>query len=263
MTRQESIEKLNQSGWTSRQVQHVMKVIEEDCSGDISWASITQRLLNHEPIEYITGYDYFMNLKLHVSKDVLLPRPETEDLLDHIFQHIPTTNAQQTSFLDIGTGSGCIALALKQRYSTAQVHAIDVCPKALAIAEKNSQMHGLSLSLRECDILKLNEWEGGKLKYIVSNPPYIPPSERHKMARATLSYEPELALFVNEEDPLIFYRHIGLLGKKALSLKGELWVECGFMQGGAIADLYRHQGYTTSLYRDGSGVNRFVRAIRN
>ena len=262
MTRQESIEKLNQSGWTSRQVQHVMKVIEEDCSGDISWASITQRLLKHEPIEYITGYDYFMNLKLHVSKDVLLPRPETEDLLDLIFQHIPTKNAQQTSFLDIGTGSGCIALALKQRYSTAQVHAIDVCPKALAIAEKNSQMHGLSLSLRECDILKLNEWEGVKLKYIVSNPPYIPPSERHEMARATLSYEPELALFVNEEDPLIFYRHIGLLGKKALSQNGEVWVECGFTQGDDVASLFTNQGYSTTKYKDSSGVNRFVRAIK-
>ena len=173
VTRKESIKKLNQSGWTSRQIQHVIKVIEEDCNGDISWAT-TQRLLNHEPIEYITGYDYFMNLKLHVSKDVLLPRPETEDLLDLIFQHIPTTNALQTSFLDIGTGSPMYRLVLKQRYSTAQVHAIDVCPKALAIAEKNSQMHGLSLSLRECDILKLNEWKGGKLKYIVSNPIFHP-----------------------------------------------------------------------------------------
>ncbi|OUW75891.1 MAG: protein-(glutamine-N5) methyltransferase, release factor-specific [Saprospirales bacterium TMED214] len=262
MTRQESIEKLNQAGWTSRQIQHVMKVIEEDCNGDISWAAITQRLLNHEPIEYITGYDYFMNLKLHVSKDVLLPRPETEDLMALIFQHIPTENTAKASFLDIGTGSGCIALALKQRYSTAQVHAIDVCPKALAIAEKNSQMHDLSLSLRECDILKLNDWEGGKLKYIVSNPPYIPPSERQIMAETTLSYEPEIALFVDEEDPLVFYRHIGLLGHKTLLPKGEIWVECGFTQGNDVAQLFENQGYATSIYEDSSRVNRFVRAIK-
>ena len=108
MTRQESIEKLNRAGWTSKQIQHVMKVIEEDRNGDISWAAITQRLLNHEPIEYITGYDYFMNLKLHVSKDVLLPRPETEDLMALIFQHIPSENTVKASFLDIGTGSGCL-----------------------------------------------------------------------------------------------------------------------------------------------------------
>ncbi len=262
MTRQESIKKLNQAGWTSRQIQHVVKVIEEDCSGDISWAGITQRLLNHEPIEYITGYDYFMHLKLHVSRDVLLPRPETEDLLAHFFQHIPVASTDQVSMLDIGTGSGCIALVLKQRYSTAQVHAMDVCPKALAIAEKNSQMHDLSLSLRECDILKPNDWEGGKLKYIVSNPPYIPPSERKQMAKSTLSYEPKLALFVEEEDPLIFYRHIGLLGQKALLPKGEIWVECGFKQGDDVARLFTNQGYSTTMYKDSSGVNRFVRAIQ-
>ena len=262
MTRQESIEKLNQSGWTSKQIQHVMKVIEEDCRGDISWSIITQRLLNHEPIEYITGYDYFMNLKLHVSKDVLLPRPETEDLLALIFQHIPAEHTDKASFLDIGTGSGCIALSLKQRNLTAHVHALDVCPKALAIAEKNSKMHGLSLSLRECDILELNEWEGGKLKYIVSNPPYIPPSERPIMAQTTLSYEPKLALFVDENDPLILYRHIGLLGQIALLSKGEIWVECGFTQGNDVAQLFEGQGYATSKYKDSSGVNRFVRAIK-
>ena len=123
-------------------------------------------------------------------------------------------------------------------------------------------MHDLSLSLRECDILKLNEWEGGKLKYIVSNPPYIPPSERPKMALTTLRYEPPLALFADEEDPLIFYRHIGLLGQKALLSKGEIWVECGFTQGNDVAQLFDHQGYTTSIYEDSSGVNRFVRAIK-
>ena len=262
MTRQESIEKLNQSGWTSRQIQHVMKVIEEDCNEDVSWSTITQRLLNHEPIEYITGYDYFMNLKLHVSEDVLLPRPETEDLLDLIFQHIPTANTDKADILDVGTGSGCIALALKQRYSTAQVYAIDVCPKALAIAEKNSQMHDLSLSLRECDILKLKDWEGGKFKYIVSNPPYIPPSERQIMAQTTLWYEPPLALFADEKDPLIFYRHIGLLGQKALLPKGEIWVECGFTQGDDVARLFTNQEYSTTLYKDSSGVYRFVRAIK-
>ena len=237
-----------------------MKVIEEDCGEDVSWSLITQRLLSHEPIEYITGYDYFMNLKLHVSKDVLLPRPETEDLLDLIFQHIPTANTDKESFLDIGTGSGCIALALKQRYSTSQVYAIDICRKALAIAEKNSQIHNLSLNLRECDILRLNDWEDGKLKYIVSNPPYIPPSERRIMAQTTLSYEPEIALYVNEEDPLIFYRHIGLLGQKSLLPKGEIWVECGFKQGNAVAELFTNQGYNTTIYEDSSGVNRFVRA---
>ena len=262
MTRQESIEKLNQSGWTSRQIQHVMKVIEEDCIGNVSWSTITQRLLNHEPIEYITGYDYFMNLKLHVSKDVLLPRPETEDLLTHFFEAIPASNTIQENILDIGTGSGCIALALKQRYLSAHVHAIDVCPKALAIAEKNSKMHDLSLSLRECDFLELNDWEGEKLKYIVSNPPYIPPSERQIMAQSTLSYEPELALFVEEDDPLIFYRHIGFLGKRALLPKGEIWVECGFTQGDDVARLFTNQGYSTTMHKDSSGVNRFIRAIQ-
>ena len=96
------------------------------------------------------------------------------------------------------------------------------------LLEKNSQMHDLSLILRECDILKLNDWEGGKLKYIVSNPPYIPPSERQIMAQTTLSYEPELALFVDEEDPLIFYRHIGLCWPKSLVVQrrnmGRVWL---------------------------------------
>ena len=141
MTKQESIKRLHNAGWTSRQISHVMNVINEDCKGDVCWPSITERLLDHEPIEYITGYDYFMNLKLHVSKDVLLPRPETEDLVAHFFQQIPLSATDKISMLDIGTGSGCIALALKKRYSTSQVHAIDICPKALAIAEKNSQMH--------------------------------------------------------------------------------------------------------------------------
>tara|TARA_B100000963_G_scaffold20130_1_gene15242 strand:- start:13786 stop:14574 length:789 start_codon:yes stop_codon:yes gene_type:complete len=262
MTKQESIERLHSAGWTSRQISHVMNVINEDCKGDVCWPSITERLLDREPIEHITGYDYFMNLKLHVSKDVLLPRPETEDLVAHFFQQIPLSATDKISMLDIGTGSGCIALALKQRYSTSQVHAIDICPKALAIAEKNSQMHDLNLSLRECDILKLNDWEGEKLKYIVSNPPYIPPSERPIMALTTLSYEPPLALFADEEDPLIFYRHIGLLGQKALLPKGEIWVECGFKQGRPVSELFTNQGYTTSMYKDTNSIYRFVRAIK-
>lgn len=183
---------------------------------------IVFRLKNFEPIQYILGETEFYDLKLKVNPSVLIPRPETEELVHWITE---TKHNNLHNILDIGTGSGCIALALKNRLKNTGVAGIDISENALQVARENAIQNKLEVEFFKADILN---WENCKWKLfdvIVSNPPYIRESEKKKMNANVLNYEPENALFVSDKEPLVFYRKIAEFAKKYLEKNGWLYFE--------------------------------------
>ena len=184
--------------------------------------TIISRLLTYEPIQYILGTTAFFGLEFKVDSNVLIPRPETEELVAWILKQ--TDSSQSLKILDIGTGSGCIAISLAKHLPNAEIYALDVSPKALEIAELNAQQNAVKLNMIQANVL---EWKPTDLSFdlIVSNPPYVRESEKERMAPNVLEHEPHLALFVENDNPLVFYRAIVELGKQTLKKQGQLYFE--------------------------------------
>ena len=184
--------------------------------------TIISRLLTYEPIQYILGTTAFFGLEFKVDSNVLIPRPETEELVAWILKQ--TDSSQSLKILDIGTGSGCIAISLAKHLPNAEVYALDLSPKALEIAEFNAQQNAVKLNMIKANVL---EWKPTDLSFdlIVSNPPYVRESEKERMAPNVLEHEPHLALFVENNNPLVFYRAIVELGKQTLKKQGQLYFE--------------------------------------
>ncbi len=183
---------------------------------------IVGRLKRFEPIQYILGETGFMDLKLKVNPSVLIPRPETEELIRWV---IETKLVDKPRILDIGTGSGCIALALKSRIKNADVSGIDISEGALEIARLNAVQNSLEVDFFAANILNWSNLNWPVFHAIVSNPPYIRQKEKHEMAANVLEYEPENALFVPDDDPLVFYRTIAEFARKQLVGNGVLFFE--------------------------------------
>ena len=175
-----------------------------------------QRLLLHEPVQYILGETWFCNLKLKVNSHVLIPRPETEELVDWIIEDCKKENNEKhLSIADIGTGSGCIAIALKKKLSAAHITAIDVCKDALITAKENAIDNDVKIDFIQLDFLDEPTWESlNSFDIIVSNPPYIPVNEKEKLDKNVTLFEPHTALFVPDHSPLLFYEKIALFAKK-------------------------------------------------
>ena len=184
--------------------------------------SIISRLLTYEPIQYILGTTSFFGLEFKVGSNVLIPRPETEELVAWILKQ--TDSSQSLKILDIGTGSGCIAISLAKHLPNAEIYALDVSPKALETAEYNAQQNAVKLNMIKANVL---DWKPTDLSFdlIVSNPPYVREIEKERMAPNVLDHEPHLALFVENDNPLVFYRAIVELGKQTLKKQGQLYFE--------------------------------------
>ena len=184
--------------------------------------TIISRLLTYEPIQYILGTTSFFGLEFKVDSNVLIPRPETEELVAWILKQ--TDSSQSLKILDIGTGSGCIAISLAKHLPNAEIYALDVSPKALEIAEFNAQQNAVKLNMIKANVL---DWKPTDLSFdlIVSNPPYVREIEKERMAPNVLEHEPHLALFVENNNPLVFYRAIVELGKQTLKKQGQLYFE--------------------------------------
>ena len=219
--------------------------------------AIVERLKTHEPIQYILGVAEFYGLELNVQPGVLIPRPETEELVDWICKtKIPTI----AKMLDIGTGSGCIPLALKNELPAAEVMAVDVSENALLIATENAQKHQLEVIFELADILKWHERSWPRFDVIVSNPPYVMEREKKQMEANVLEYEPGLALFVSDTDPLIFYRTIAQFASKQLNESGYLFFEINENLGDEMVELVKQLGFKSiELRRDLNGKNRMLR----
>lgn len=220
---------------------------------------ILARLLNFEPIQYIQGTARFLERSYHVAPGVLIPRPETEELVEVVLREIPP----DARILDIGTGSGCIAISLSKAFPNAKVTAWDVSEDALCIARRNNDDLQASVCFVKQDVLAWRGDGGQCYDVIVSNPPYITESEKQEMERNVLDWEPFSALFVPNNDPLLFYRRIGELGRMMLVDGGRLYFEINRAYGEATAMMLCGQGYTgIRILKDISGNDRFVIAER-
>lgn len=213
-----------------------------------------------EPLQYILEHTDFFGLQLKVSPAALIPRPETEFVVEQAIALITPHINGQPRILDVGTGTGCIALALKKELPNADVWACDAIEEALALARENAVQCGLEVSLIQADVLNEASARGlpGKLDLLISNPPYIPDSERVELPREVGDYEPAEALFAGE-DPLLFYRHLARLGRELLADAGLIAFETHADFAGEVATLLEETGYGgVRIKEDLAGRPRFV-----
>jgi release factor glutamine methyltransferase len=218
-----------------------------------------ERLKNHEPIQYILGETEFFGLPFEVNSSVLVPRPETEELVEWIIESIEP--GKSLRILDIGTGSGCIAISLARHLPDTFVSAWDVSPQALETAKNNATKNGVAVSFEQKDVLRITSDQIEQFDIIVSNPPYVRDSEKELMKENVLSHEPHLALFVKDHDPLLFYRKITRLAAKSLSADGLLFFEINRDFGQETMDLLADNGFgEMELRKDLSGNFRMLKA---
>ena len=228
----------------------------------------TDQLIQHKPVQYVLHEAWFYGMQLYVDENVLIPRPETEELVEWIIQEVKEREQQgkkqqEIQLLDIGTGSGCIPVALKKQLPGVSVNACDVSAGALSVAKRNAQQQQTAIQFSELDFLNTLQWSQlPTVDIIVSNPPYIPQSDEHTMNTNVLAYEPHLALFVPDNDALLFYRHIADFGLVHLRSNGKIFIEIHEDLGAAVCELYKAKGYSNIVLRkDMQGKDRMVMAV--
>ena len=222
---------------------------------------IVTDLRTGKPIQYVLGYTFFCDLRIEVNNSVLIPRPETEEMVDHIIKSIIQPYRR---IIDLGTGSGCIAMALKAHLPEAGVWGVDSQAEALSLAAKNSRLNSLQVNWKEMDLLNRDSLDPDQqFDLVVSNPPYVRLSEQKSMPYNVTGFEPGSALFVQDTDPLIFYRAIASFCKIHLTENGEVWVEINEMLGKETAGVFKKEGFgRVRLLRDIHEKDRYIHASR-
>lgn len=220
---------------------------------------IVERLQNNEPIQYVLGKTEFYGLDFIVNSSVLIPRPETEELVEWILLETKELNPH---LLDIGTGSGCIAIALAKHLNYGTVDAWDISEEALQVARSNATLNNVSIAFSRVNVLKPTNIDK-RFNIIVSNPPYIAVSEKSIMEKNVLDFEPHEALFVADEESLIFYNKISDIALKMLNSKGYLYFEINQAKGTDVMELLKKKGFEdVELRKDISGNSRMIRAMK-
>ncbi len=223
----------------------------------------TKALLTHKPVQYVLNEAWFYGMKLYVDENVLIPRPETEELIEWVSEDM-RQSASPITMLDVGTGSGCIALALKNKLPFAEIFACDISEPALTVARRNALLLNKDIHFIHCDFLK-NEASANLplVNIIVSNPPYIPVQDKSGMHPNVLMYEPHLALFAADHDPLIFYTAIADFAATNLKNGGAVFVEIHEQMGNDVRKLFLQKGFNAfELRRDMQGKERMIRVSR-
>ena len=262
-----------------REAEQLMRILLEDLFG-IDWnqqlmnsdmriderqhyqlSEAVKRLLSGEPVQYVTGMARFGDLLLKVSPAVLIPRPETEELVQKISTSLPVEKPMR--IWDIGTGSGCIAIALAKHFVNAEVIAFDVSEETLQIANENAECNSVRVTFVHDNVLQpQSDYFNHPVDLVVSNPPYVCNSERTTMEANVLDWEPEKALFVPDEDPLRFYRQILTLAKPQLNPNGQVWFEINERMGEEMLELCHDIGFAEAeILLDFAGKPRFCRVI--
>lgn len=213
-------------------------------------------LKSHRPIQYVIGETEFYGLKFFVNENVLIPRPETEELIEWILQDYPNFTGR---ILDIGTGSGCIPITLKTKLTEAEIHALDFSTDALKMAEINAGYHQTDIQFHPIDFLNFEANSLPKFDLIVSNPPYIANFEKDSMNENVLAYEPHSALFVPDHDPLVFYRKIAEFAQTNLNTNGEVYVEINQELGSETKDLFSTYFQNVEIKKDISQNDRMIK----
>lgn len=229
-----------------------------------------QQLLAHKPVQYVVGETWFYKMKFFVNEYVLIPRPETEELVEWVVDEIRNKELEirnkkvtELAILDIGTGSGCIAIALKKELPDAEVFAIDVSEGALAVAKQNAQNQNVRIDFMQFDFLDEKSWTSlPSFNIIISNPPYIPENEKKKLAKNVIDNEPHLALFVPDNDPFIFYRKIASFSVQHLNETGKVFVEVHEDYAREVQQIFADENFETEIKKDIYGRERMVKANR-
>ena len=215
------------------------------------------RLKQHEPIQYIIGKAWFYNLSFTVNEAVLIPRPETEELVLEAINFLKKHNSKNV--LDIGTGSGCIPISIKKNVLQANVTSLDVSDVALTLAKKNAVDNGVEINFLNIDFLKEKNYDAlPKFDVIISNPPYIPENEKNTLAKNVTLYEPHIALFVPQHDPLLFYKKILLFAGEHLEQNGRIFLEVHEDFAKETANLFKEKYYEVIIKKDMQGKERIL-----
>ncbi len=218
-----------------------------------------QQLSSGKPLQYVTGETQFFNLPFEVNEHVLIPRPETEELVQWAVEIL--NKKENITMLDACTGSGCIAVALAAQFPQAMVSACDISKEALVVAHRNAKKNHVSIRFFECDILHRIIDADSRYSFIISNPPYIRYSEQEAMHKNVLDFEPEQALFVDDDDPLLFYQALTVLAQQTLLPGGCILVEINEAFGKETVKLFEAAGFkNVSLRKDINGKDRMVKA---
>ncbi len=208
-----------------------------------------EQLLNHQPIQYVLGEVWFYRLKFKVSEAVLIPRPETEELVEIAIEHLKKT--KQKKVLDIGTGSGCIPISIKKNVPEINITSVDLSNKAIEIASENADNLQTKINFKALDFLDENNWKNlDVFDVIISNPPYIPDVEIQSMDKHVTAFEPHLALFVPDEDPLIFYKAILSFAQNHLDKNGNIFLETHENFADDVCALFKDAGYEAKVKND-------------
>ncbi len=243
--------------WSRLLLNH-QKTISKKQEKDID--NIIDSLLLHKPIQYITGKTYFYDLEFLVSPAVLIPRQETEELVHLIVQKYKNKNPV---ILDIGVGSGCIAVSLAENISKAEVWALDISEEALKIARLNAKKNNVEINFILCDISKNNAWLKFEEKFdiIISNPPYVTAEDKTEMLANVTEYEPPTALYTPENNPIFFYEKISDFALKKLKKDGKIYFELNEKTGQEVKLMMKNKGFNNiSIIKDMNNKNRFIEA---
>jgi release factor glutamine methyltransferase len=226
------------------------------------WNEILEKLQQEIPIQYILGKTHFYGLDFEVDENVLIPRQETEELVEWIITNQQINKPTNQQILDIGTGSGCIAISLAKNLTSAKISAIDISEKALAVAKKNANLNQVDVTSIHQNILETEDLQAS-FDIIVSNPPYVRNLEKAEIKKNVLEHEPHLALFVEDHDALIFYRKIAELAQKNLKANGQLYFEINQYLGKEMIDLLESMGFVeVALRKDIYGNDRMIMAMK-
>lgn len=223
---------------------------------------ITQQLMAHKPVHYVLHQAWFHGMKLYVDENVLIPRPETEELVQWAVEECKhlQPGEKDLSILDVGTGSGCIPISLKKELPRAKLFACDISPGALQVASRNATDQNTEIEFLQLDFLQ--QLERDKLPVfdvIVSNPPYIATKESSEIDKHVIEYEPHTALFVPDDDSLVFYEHLAQFGLTHLQPHGFMMMEIHYLKGEAIRTLFESRGYAVELRKDMQNNDRMVK----
>lgn len=230
---------------------------------EIQLQQYAERLLNHEPVQYVLNEAWFCGFRFYVDRNVLIPRPETEELVEWVISNCKFP-VNELKILDIGSGSGCIPISLKRRIRKAEVWACDISEAALTVAKRNADVLGTDVNFMKLDFL--SEEERNQLPsfdIIVSNPPYVPEKDKKEMQKNVLQHEPHTALFVPDNDPLVFYKAIAEFGKEHLNKSGSIYCEIHEYLGEAVTKLFNLHGYTSELKKDMQQKDRMIKSGLN
>ena len=280
--------KMLEESFSKREAEQMMRIVLDDLFGldlktelmkpelridEVEYAILkdaVDQLLKGIPVQYVTRKAWFDGLLFYVDKSVLIPRPETEGLVQLVAEELARRTAgsgeatveRPLRIWDVGTGSGCIAIALAKRFPNMEVVAFDVSEKALVTAKMNVLINGVNVELVCDDVLhpQSEVWQQ-PVDLVVSNPPYVRESEKAAMERNVLDHEPHLALFVPDDDPLLFYRQIFTLAKPQLNPQGSVWFEINETLGDEMLQLAKEMGFEAKLHKDFAEKLRFVSIV--